>query len=545
MSLAFAALRQDKKLSIRAACRIYNVPRTSLRRHDLGTPTQRETRFGPRILSELEESVIIQYILDLDSQGFSPKLAQVEDMANRIRHERDAPSVGTRWAQRFVARQIELRTRLNRKYDYARALCEDPELVMRWFDLVRNTIAKYGIQLSDIWNFDETGFLLGQITTSTVVTSSERRNRPKAKQPGNREWATVIQGISGEGVAISPFIIFAAKFHLASWYNESPLPSDWIIATSPNGWTTNELGLAWIQHFHRSTVATRTGVHRLLIIDGHESHHSVDFELFCREHNIITLCMPPHSSHLLQPLDVGCFSPLKRAYSSQVERWMRAHCTHVAKEDFLRSFHAAYSSVFTPENIKGGFRGAGLIPLDPEAVISKLDIRPKTPVLPSPRPQSVRSEGSSTTQTPRNTLQLASQSAKLKNRIMRHQSSSPTKMLEAVDRVAKGMSEVVAKYTLLHAEVVELRQANAELSKRRRAKKTRLREGGALSLQEGQDLNFIKLKGKGREVETVSEPGRDTVVATSSRRCSKCGETGHNMRTCVMDVEMIEEEDSE
>ena len=73
----------------------------------------------------------------------------------------------------------------------------------------------------------------------------------------------------------------------------------------------------------------------MLILDGYESHHSTDFELYCKEHKIITVCMPAHSSHLLQPLDVGCFRPLKQAYSRQVEELMRTHITHISKLEFL------------------------------------------------------------------------------------------------------------------------------------------------------------------------------------------------------------------
>ena len=56
-------------------------------------------------------------------------------------------------------------------------------------------------------------------------------------------------------------------------------------------------------------------MYRLLILDGHESHLNQGFKDYCLEHKILTLCMPPHSSHILQPLDVVCFSPLKRKYS--------------------------------------------------------------------------------------------------------------------------------------------------------------------------------------------------------------------------------------
>ncbi|OBS16448.1 hypothetical protein FPOA_27434 [Fusarium poae] len=138
-----------------------------------------------------------------------------------------------------------------------------------------------------------------------VVTGSEREGRPKSVQPGNREWITAIQAINAEGQLIPPFLIGTGQYHLANWYRECDLPGDWVIATSRNGWTNNELGLEWLKHFDRSTSNRSVGVYRLLILDGHESHHSANFERYCEENKIITLCMPAHASHLLQPLDVG------------------------------------------------------------------------------------------------------------------------------------------------------------------------------------------------------------------------------------------------
>ena len=56
------------------------------------------------------------------------------------------------------------------------------------------------------------------------------------------------------------------------------------------------------------------GEYRLLIVDGHASHVSIEFITFARKHKIICLCLPPHSTHLLQPLDVSVFGPLKQNY---------------------------------------------------------------------------------------------------------------------------------------------------------------------------------------------------------------------------------------
>jgi hypothetical protein len=135
----------------------------------------------------------------------------VEEMANYLLADRDASPVGKRWAYNFVKRKPERKTRLFRRYDYQRAKCENPSTIRSWFRLVHNTIAKYGIRSDDIWNVDETGFMMGIIMAGMVVTGSERQGRPKSVQPGNRECITVIQAISTEGQSIAPFNIGAGQ----------------------------------------------------------------------------------------------------------------------------------------------------------------------------------------------------------------------------------------------------------------------------------------------------------------------------------------------
>ena len=195
-----------------------------------------------------------------------------------------------------------------------------------------------------------------------VIINVKQRRRPKQAQQGNREWTTVIQAVNSQGWALPPFIILAGKNHLGAWFRDNPMPRDWKLSISENGWTTNYLGLEWIKHFDQHTRTRTKGVKRLLILDGHESHHSVAFEEYCQNNDIITLCMPAHSSHRLQPLDVSCFSVLKRAYSLYIENLMRRHQTHIAKEDFLAGFLEAFQAAITSDNIRSGFAKAGLIP---------------------------------------------------------------------------------------------------------------------------------------------------------------------------------------
>jgi len=96
-------------------------------------------------------------------------------------------TVGKNWATKFITRHERLKSKYNRKYDYQRAKCEDPELIRAWFQLVQRTKAEYGILDDDTYNFDETGFQMGVITIAKVVIGADRVGRPRTTQPGNRK----------------------------------------------------------------------------------------------------------------------------------------------------------------------------------------------------------------------------------------------------------------------------------------------------------------------------------------------------------------------
>ena len=156
--------------------------------------------------------------------------------------------------------------------------------------------------------------MMGQISTGAVVTALERRGRLKAVQPGNREQTTVIQGVNAKGQAILPFIIFKACYYLSSQYKEEDLLQDQEIRVSNNSWTTNKLSLDQLYYFNAHIKERTVSTYRLLVINGYKSYNSLKFQQYCKDNRIITVCMPAYLSHLLQPLNVGCFAPLKKAY---------------------------------------------------------------------------------------------------------------------------------------------------------------------------------------------------------------------------------------
>ncbi|KAJ5527353.1 hypothetical protein N7513_011512 [Penicillium frequentans] len=179
----------------------------------------------------------------MDARGAAPRTATVGEMANILlaaRGSQPPPTVGKNWPSKFVNRRDELRTRYSVRYDYQRALNEDPKAFRAWFATVQRVIDENGIQPEDIYNFDETGFGMGLIATQKVISRAEWYGRRRILQPGNREWVTAIEAISADGYSLPPCVIFKGKVAMAGWFTEiENLPKDWRIEVSDNGWTTD------------------------------------------------------------------------------------------------------------------------------------------------------------------------------------------------------------------------------------------------------------------------------------------------------------------
>ncbi len=122
--------------------------------------------------------------------------------------------------------------------------------------------------------------------------------------------------------------------------------------------------------FEPQTRATLKGKYRLLIFDGHASHISTKVIDFCTDNNIILLCLPSHTTHILQPLDVGFFQPLSTAYRKHLDEHTNLGKGYsIDKTDFLRLIQLARKNAATEKNIKHAWQKSGLFPVDSESLI--------------------------------------------------------------------------------------------------------------------------------------------------------------------------------
>jgi hypothetical protein len=180
--------------------------------------------------------------------------------------------------------------------------------------------------------------------------------------------------------SLPPFLIYPSKAGdiQDTWVDEvDPEKHDARFSGTENGWTNHEVGQKWLKDvFDRiSKPKARNGRdYRLLITDGHSSHVNMAFLEWCEEHRIIVAVFPPHSTHRLQPLDVSLFSPLSTFYSQELIKHMATTqgLSRLSKRDFWTLFWPAYQAAFTAKNIGSGWKCTGLLPFDPEVVLSEI-----------------------------------------------------------------------------------------------------------------------------------------------------------------------------
>ena len=530
--LAISALEKQEISSIREAARVFDVSHTIIRRRLNGSICRAEQHANNHKLTRNEEDSIVRWILSLDQRGAAPRPSHVQEIASILlskRGDTNIKTVGINWATNFIKRRDELKTRFSRRYNHQRAKCEDPKIIQEWFNCVQITIMQHGIAYEDIYNFDETGYAMGLVATAKVVTRAEMAGKPFLVQPGNREWVTSIECINSNGWALPPCIIFKGKVHIEGWYQDEALPHDWRIEVSPNGWTTDEIGLRWLQKvFIPATNGCTSGRYRLLILDGHGSHLTPQFDEICSQNDIVPICMPPHSSHLLQPLDVGCFSPLKRAYGRLVENKARLGFNHIDKFDFLEAYPQARTGAFKADTIKNSFTAAGLIPFNPERVLGQLNIQLKTPTPPGSQ------STNSAPKTPYNPKQLEKQASTIK-KLLRDRTCSPSPPTKAaLNQLIKGCEMAMNSAVILAKENQDLRATNEKKLQRRRRSTRQIACTEGFSIQEGQELLQ-----HGNEVQEVQDtiPMEPTAPAVERSvrappRCSDCHIIGHRRLQC-------------
>ncbi|KAM4067629.1 DDE superfamily endonuclease [Hirsutella rhossiliensis] len=386
----------QKPVSVRQAAAIFGVAKSTVqkgiaRRHgDIG-------RIGrPRLLSDDEDDAIAAYVIWLQQSGFPASKAHVESAALSLLQRRnpDAKPPSRAWYSQWLQDHPELRVTYIKAVEKSRKTFEAGDIsnVKRFFEKLTDIITTHGISPSEIWNEDECGIRIGSLRERVHVIVS----------------CTLVAAANAVGDTIPPWLVFHT-FPCESW-GQIDAPGDVRFARSDTGFSNSEITLDWIHQFNvwswkHSARAQRTGktlsewfgvdewsreleypfqevnprvipederIHRLLIIDGFTGHTGIDFIQYCIKFDIVLAIFPPHSTHILQPLDVGVFQPLKHAQQKAIRNFIDKGDLNFTRLDFLESFWETFSEGFSRGYVMSGFEKTGIFPPTHEPAVKRI-----------------------------------------------------------------------------------------------------------------------------------------------------------------------------
>jgi DDE superfamily endonuclease len=211
--------------------------------------------------------------------------------------------------------------------------------VTHWFEVIREVLEVPEVLRENVYNMDETGIMLCMIgSVKVLVGKDDLRNYRGAGV--KRVMVTAIECISMDGRCLSPLIIWPASTHRSNW-TIHPTPG-WHYACSESGYTDSKISLEWLTRVFDPQTEGRAGQKpRVLVCDGFGTHETLEIPQFCLENNIRLCRLPSHTSHKIQPCDIGVFGPLKAAYRDEAEQFYRRGANTVGKEHFTALYSAA------------------------------------------------------------------------------------------------------------------------------------------------------------------------------------------------------------
>ena len=379
---AAVSMVQSGALSKRKASLTYGIPRTTLIDKLSGKAPIGINPGKPCVLTKAEEMVLVDYTKNMASIGSPLKPNDLFVEVKKVLYADRRPTPfknnlpGKHWYQGFVKRHPDITLRRAMELGHQRALISK-EMVDGWFDGLKTYLQKevpdWEAMINDprrIFNADESGFPLS-ITNGKVLTDKGVRHVYQVCT-SNKTQITVLACFNAIGNYIPPLIVYPGERFRDSGIHEF---DEAIYGHTSSGWMDSELFVSYLEHFNEFVSKHRIPKPVMLLVDGHSTHMSLAAAYYCFTNDIILYCLLANATHILQPCDVGFFSPMKAAWKKEVKSWQLANLGQaLTKKHFPGVFRKAWERVAKLENAAHGFLKCGIFPLDPRNIdTSKLN----------------------------------------------------------------------------------------------------------------------------------------------------------------------------
>ncbi len=318
---------------------------TLRRRLKDGTATLHLGRFK-RTFTDAQEAEIATYCREMDLLFYGLTLRTFRKVVyqyaelNHVQHpfNRERKLAGRDFTRAFLQRH-KLSMRKPVQTSIARTMAFNKSQVYLFFENFAKIQEKYHFTPDQIFNMDESGFSTVPNFTEKVISPTGKRHVGKVSSADRGILITVVACISASGNVMPPTFIFPRKRKDESLLHGAPPGSHLMVSDS--GYINTDRFDEWMKIFNYTRPTAGRLV--LLILDNHVSHMSLEAVLYAREHNVIMLTIPPHTSQKLQPLDRGLFGKVKETYSQVCDDWMYDHAGEViTQKKFCELFTAAF-----------------------------------------------------------------------------------------------------------------------------------------------------------------------------------------------------------
>ncbi len=367
--------------SIRRAAEEYQVPRSTL--HDrLSGKVPFGARSGPpRYLTDQEETELSDFLCNCAMVGYARTRLQVFAVVQQaLKGKGLEVRVTNGWWESFKRRHTKLKLRTAEPLAYARLVASSPAVLDHYYDLLESTLEENGLldKPCQIFNVDESGMPLDPPSLKVVVPLGARHSQ--VVSTGDKSQVTVLACCSAAGYTMPPMAIFDRKT-LKPEMTIGEVPGT-MYGLSSSGWVDTELFELWFNHHFLAYAPPARPL--LLLLDGHSSHYQPGIVKKAAEEQVIIFCLPPHTTHLTQPLDKGCFGPLKMFWREECQMYLASNPGKVVTRfQFCQLFSRAWYRGMSMTNAITGFRITGIFPFNRYA------LRPRKDHLQQPKQRSL------------------------------------------------------------------------------------------------------------------------------------------------------------
>ena len=311
----------------------------------------------------MTEDTLAEYLIQMSEMGFGLRRETVMEMAYEIaektgrKHPFKNDTAGRAWFEGFQRRHPKLTMRKPQPLSYCRAASANQETINDFFGKLGAMYGRLNLisKPMQIYNADETGISIVH-KPGKVVAELGHRNVYALTSAERGKTHTVLTCVSASGHVLPPMMVYPRKKCVPENMREGAVPGT-VFANSDTGWINANLFLEWFKFFIQQIPSARP---ILLIQDGHTSHTSIDLIELARENNIHLLCLLPHTTHVLQPLDVGVFKLFKANFSKACTKYSK-YPGRVVTVDKLASLVAeAWPLSLTTVNVLSGFKKCGI-----------------------------------------------------------------------------------------------------------------------------------------------------------------------------------------